>query len=109
MFAISNQTYGGEGKLCLLRMKQLLHKRRSSAEDPKPKAQKPPCEADVQAGALPARPAAWSCGTYKWVIAHSRLKWGLSWSPFDESCLSFSQGISYWYSSIKHLEIKIIL
>lgn len=63
-------------------------------------------------------PIAWSCGTYKWVTARCKLEmglvmasiwWELSQMPMCLLCLSFSQGISSWYSSPRHLEIKIIL
>lgn len=86
MFAISNQTYGGGGGLCLLRVKQLLHKRRSSAEIPKSKAHKPSCEADVQPHALRALLHGAVALTSEWLHTAS-WKSGLSWSAFDESCL----------------------
>lgn len=40
---------------------------------------------------------------------HVSIWWELFQMPVCLLCLSFSQGISYWYSSPKHLEMKIIL
>lgn len=108
----------GEGRTLPARRGAAVTRGAAEPRFPSPRHTKLPVEQMCKPRVLPARPLARSCGTYRWVMAHSKLEvglgmvsvWGeLSQMPTCPLCLSFSQGISCWCSSPQHLEIKTIL